>query len=107
MPAPQSKNVCSILQYQELKAAAGGSGIGGGGSGRGGRNGAPWKRLRANQEIVCRILEAVPGGYLIEVDDVDLPSFLISEACIEPGQQILAQFLCIHKRNLILCPLAG
>jgi hypothetical protein len=105
MPTPQSKNVCSILQYQELKAAAGGSGVGGGG--RGGRNGASWKRLRANQEIVCRILEAVPGGYLIEVDDVNLPSYLISEACIEPSQQILAQFLCIHKRNLILCPLAG
>ncbi|MFA7339934.1 MAG: hypothetical protein WC028_24330 [Candidatus Obscuribacterales bacterium] len=96
----------TILQFQVLKTAAGGSGVGDG-SGSGGRGGASWKRLRANQEFVCRILEAVPGGYLIKVDDVDLPSYLISEACIEPGQEILAQFFCSHKRNLILCPLAG
>ncbi|MBP9092479.1 hypothetical protein KBI23_15735 [bacterium] len=106
MPVPKSKNVSSIVEYQRLKAAAGGSGVGGGG-GRGSANGATWKRLRANQEIGCRILESVPGGYLIRVDEVDLPSYLVSEASIESGQEILAQFFCIHKGSLILCPLAG
>ncbi len=106
MLRPQRKNVASIVQYQQLRAAAGGSGVGGG-SGSGSRNGATWRRLRPNQELVCRIIEAVPGGYLIKVDDVDLPSYLITDACIEPGQEILAQFFCVHQKNLILCPLAG
>ncbi len=108
MLGPKRKSVSSILQYQQLKAAAGGSGVGGGsGSGPGSGNGATWRRLRPNQELVCSIIEAVPGGYLIKVDDVDLPSYLITEARIEPGQEILAQFFCIHRKNLILCPLAG
>ena len=106
MLRPQHKSISSIFQYQQLKTAAGGSGVGGG-SGPGGRNGATWRRLRPNQELVCCILEAVPGGYLIKVDEVDLPSYLISEAHIEPGQEILAQFLCKYRNNLILCPLAG
>ena len=110
MPVPKSKNVSSIVEYQLLKAAAGGSGAGGGsgsGGGSGGASGANLRRLRASQEIVCRILETVPGGYLIKVDNLDLPSYLISEARIQPGQEILAQFFCIHKGCLILCPLAG
>ena len=110
MLEPKRKSVSSILQYQQLKAAAGGSGVGGGsgaGSGPGSGNGAAWRRLRQNQELVCCIIEAVPGGYLIRVEDVDLPSYLITEACLEPGQEILAQLFCIHRKNLILCPLAG
>ncbi|MDP3507234.1 MAG: hypothetical protein Q8T09_04545 [Candidatus Melainabacteria bacterium] len=101
MPASKLKNVSSILEYQQLKAAAGGSG--GGGQG----HGAKRKCLRVNQEIACRILESVPGGYLVKVDDVDLPSYLVSEARIESGQEILAQVFCIHNGSLILCPLAG
>jgi hypothetical protein len=103
MLASKLKNVSLSLEYQQLKAAAGGSGVGGSGRGPGAR----WARLRVNQEIACRILESVPGGYLVKVDDVDLPSYLVSEARIESGQEILAQVFCIHKGRLILCPLAG
>lgn len=106
MLGPQRKNVASIMQYQQLKAAAGGSGVGGG-SGSGCGSGGNCRRLRQSQEVVCCVLEAVPGGYLIKVDGVDLPSYLVTEACIEPGQEILAQVFCIHRKSLTLCPVAG
>ncbi|CAN5407160.1 hypothetical protein BH11CYA1_BH11CYA1_48480 [soil metagenome] len=100
MQRRQRKGLPSLLQYQQLKAAAGGAGSGGGGH-------LSLRHLRANKEITVHIVEAIPGGYLIQVPDFNMPSYLISEANIAIGHKILAQFLCLYKNNLIFCPLAG
>jgi hypothetical protein len=103
----ERKVVTSLLQYQQLKTAAGGSGVGGSGAGGGRGRNPDLRRLRENQEITVRIVEAIPGGYRIKVADFDLPSYLLSDAKIRIGEEILAQFLCGYKDNLIFCPLAG
>jgi len=102
----ERKVVTSLLQYQQLKTAAGGSGVGGSGAG-GGRGNPDLRRLRENQEITVRIVEAIPGGYRIKVADFDLPSYLLSDAKIRIDEEILARFLCGYKDNFIFCPLAG
>ncbi|MFA6556886.1 MAG: hypothetical protein WCT03_10740 [Candidatus Obscuribacterales bacterium] len=106
MQQRERKVVTSLLQYQQLKTAAGGSGVGGSGAG-GGRGNPDLRRLRENQEITVRIVEAIPGGYRIKVADFDLPSYLLSDARIRIGEEILARFLCGYKDNLIFCPIAG
>lgn len=106
MQQRERKVVTSLLQYQQLKAAAGGSGVGGSGAG-GGRGNPDLRRLRENKEITVRIVEAIPGGYQIKVAEFDLPSYLLSDARIRIDEKILARFLCCYKDNLIFCPLAG
>ena len=102
MQQRQRKGVVSQLQYQQLKTAAGGTG-----SGSGGRGHSALRRLRETKEITVCVVESIPGGYLVKVNDFDMPSYLITEAKIEIGKEILAQFLCVYKNNLIFCPLAG
>ncbi len=102
MQQRRRKGVPSLLQYQQLKAAAGGSG-----AGSGGRGGPGLRQLRERNEIAVHIVAAIPGGYLIKVANFTMPTYLVSDAHIEPGQEILAQFLCIRSNSLIFCPIAG
>jgi hypothetical protein len=71
-----------IIQYEQLKAAAGGGGSRGG-------NG-----LTPGQNVICTVISSEPGGYAVTVTGrPNAPGFLPTQAILRSGEEILAQCL--------------
>ncbi len=88
-----------IIVYKQLKTAAGGGGSsGGGGGGSSGGGGGFW----AGQNLVCRVVRDEPGGYAVFILKHNLPGFLPTQAILRTGEEILAQFVCIHNHRILL-----
>jgi hypothetical protein len=88
-----------IIEYKQLKTAAGGGGPGGpgGGGSSGGGSG-----FRAGDDLVCKIIDAEPGGYAVVVRKNNLPGFLPTQALLQTGEEILAKFVCEVNHRMLL-----
>jgi hypothetical protein len=64
----------------------------------------PWKLsgYKAGQNVVCRVGNAEPGGYAVIIPKDNLPGFLPTPAQLKPGEEILAQFVCVHNNRILL-----
>jgi len=81
-----------IIQYKQLKTAAGGSGSFGGGGGG----------FAPGQNLICKVSHAEPSGYAVIIVKDNLPGFLPTEVRLRPGEEILAQFVCVSNRRILL-----
>jgi len=84
-----------IIEYKQLRTAAGGSGASGGGGG----SGSPW---RPGENLICRVMNSEPGGYAVVVKSGDLAGFLPTQAMLRPGTEIVAQYVCIHNNRILV-----
>ena len=81
-----------ILEYKQLKAAAGGSGAsGGGGTG-----------FRAGETMICKISHWEPNGYAALVPKYNVVGLLVTEQRFAPGEEVSVQFVCISKSRMLL-----
>lgn len=64
----------------------------------------PWKLTgyKAGQNVVCKVVKAEPGGYAVRIPKDDLPGFLPTEAKLKEGEEVLAQFVCVHNNRVLL-----
>lgn len=80
-----------IIEYKQLKTAAGGSGASGGGGG-----------FRAGENLICKVIKDEPGGYEVLIVNHYLAGFLPTQALLRPGEEILGQFVCVHNHRILL-----
>lgn len=64
----------------------------------------PWKLsgYKAGQNVVCKVTNAEPGGYAVIIPKDNLPGFLPTQARLKLGEEILAQFVCVHNNRILL-----
>lgn len=64
----------------------------------------PWKLTgyKAGQNVVCRVVKAEPGGYEVNIPKDNLPGFLPTDAKLKPGEEVLAQFVCVDRNRVLL-----
>ena len=77
------------------RAAAGGSGN------------EPPSGFRAGDRILCRVVEPEPGGYRVTILKTNQPGFIKTTAVLEPGFDFVGEFLCIHKKRVLVIPIFG
>ncbi len=67
----------------------------------------PWKvtGYKAGQNVVCKVTKAETGGYAVIIPKDNLPGFIQTTAALRPGEEILAQFVCVHNNRILLSPL--
>jgi hypothetical protein len=61
-----------------------------------------FEKYRGGQTLLCRVVATEPGGYAVSILEDNLPGFVPTEATLEVGQEILAQFVCTHKKRAVL-----
>jgi hypothetical protein len=63
-----------------------------------------WKGpgYKAGQTIACKVLAAEPGGYAVIIPKDNLRGFLPTEARLKIGEEILAQYVCVHNNRILL-----
>lgn len=94
-----------IIKYQDPKTASGGGGSkggGGGGSRNGGSGGGNDGGFRAGQNLLVRVVNPEPGGYAVLLVNYNLPGFLPTQTLLHSGEEILAQFVCVHNHRILL-----
>jgi hypothetical protein len=83
-----------ILEYKQLKTAAGGSGAsGGGGSG-----------FHVGENLICKILyaeHAEPGGYSVLVPKHNVEGFLPTVQRFIPGEEVPVQSVCMSNGRML------
>lgn len=64
----------------------------------------PWKLTgyKAGQNVACKIVAPEPGGYAVIIPKDNLPGFLPTEDKFSIGEEILAQYVCIHNNRMLL-----
>jgi hypothetical protein len=64
----------------------------------------PWKitGYKAGQNVVCKVSYSEPGGYAVIIPKDNLPGFLPTEAQLRPGEEVLAQFVCVSNNRILL-----
>lgn len=64
----------------------------------------PWKLTgyKAGQNVVCKVTKAEPGGYAVLIPKDNLPGFLPTQEVLKPGEEVLAQFVCVHNNRILL-----
>lgn len=64
----------------------------------------PWKvtGYKAGQNVACKVVAAEPGGYAVLITKDNLPGFLPTEARLRIGEEVLAQFVCVHNNRVLL-----
>jgi hypothetical protein len=67
--------------------------VSGGGDGSG---------FRPGDNLVCRIVSAEPGGYAVILKIGAQHAFLPTQAMLQPGTVIVAQFVCIHNNRILV-----
>ncbi len=99
---PRKQPKPEIIEYKQLKAAAGGGGSGGSRGGRGPSGGGGGGGFRPGQNLHCKVIKEEPGGYAMVIVTHNLPAFLPTQALLRPGDEILAQFVCVHNNRILL-----
>jgi hypothetical protein len=63
-----------------------------------------WKGpgYKAGQTIACKVLAAEPGGYAVIIPKDNLRGFLPTEARLKIGEEVLAQYVCVHNNRILL-----
>jgi len=85
-----------IIEYKQLKTAAGGSGSSGGGGG-------PF--YKEGQIIACKVHYAEKDGYAVNSQKYNLPGFMKTSKILKPGDDVLGVFVCVHNGRMILSQL--
>lgn len=64
----------------------------------------PWKvtGYKAGQNVACKVVAAEPGGYAVLITKDNLPGFLPTESRLKIGEEVLAQFVCVHNNRVLL-----
>ncbi|HEY9683816.1 MAG TPA: hypothetical protein V6C86_19700 [Oculatellaceae cyanobacterium] len=64
----------------------------------------PWKvtGYKAGQNVVCKVSHAEPGGYAVIIPKDNLPGFLPTEQQLKPGEEVLAQYVCVSNSRILL-----
>lgn len=64
----------------------------------------PWKLTgyKAGQNVACKVIAVEPGGYAVLLPKDNLPGFLPTEQKLKPGEEVLAQFVCVHNNRILL-----
>jgi hypothetical protein len=64
----------------------------------------PWKLTgyKPGQNVVCKIVKDEPGGYSVIIPKDALPGFLPTLAKLRTGDEISAQFVCVHNNRVLL-----
>ena len=92
MPKRSRTPKVELIEYNQLKAAAGGSGASGGGS-----------FYRQGQNLRCKILSKTnDGGYDVLILEDNVRAFLKTGNDYEDGEEALAMFVCVHKSRIVL-----
>ena len=67
----------------------------------------PWKvtGYKPGQNVVCKVVGPEDDGYVVHVTKDNLAGYIRTPAPLRPGEEILAQFVCVHKNRLLLSPL--
>lgn len=68
-----------------------------------------WKvtDYKAGQLVGCKVVATEPGGYSVLIVKDNLPGFLPTENKLKLGEEILAQFVCIHNNRVLLSARMG
>lgn len=61
-------------------------------------------RYKPGDNVICRIVAPEVGGYAVTVAKDNLPGFLPSDEKYQVGEQVLAQFVCVSGRRVLLQP---
>ncbi len=63
-----------------------------------------WKGpgYKAGQTIACKVLAAEPGGYAVIIPKDNLRGFLPTEVKLKIGEEVLAQYVCVHNNRILL-----
>lgn len=63
-----------------------------------------WKGpgYKAGQTIACKVLAAEPGGYSVIIPKDGARGFLPTEAKLKIGEEVLAQYVCVHNNRILL-----
>jgi hypothetical protein len=100
MPKRSRAPKVELIEYKQLKTAAGGSGASGGGSG-GGIVG-----YKQGQNVRCKVLSKTDdAGYDVLILKDNLPAHLKSVTDLEDGDEILAVFVGVHSGRILLAKL--
>src|ERR1700722_18702714 len=64
----------------------------------------PWKLqgYKPGQNVICKVTNSEPGGYAVIIPKDKLPGFLPTQAILRTGEEILAQFVCVHNNRILL-----
>jgi hypothetical protein len=64
----------------------------------------PWKLTgyKAGQNVACKVVAQEVGGYAVTTTKDNLPGFLPTEAKLKIGEEVLAQFVCLHNNRILL-----
>jgi hypothetical protein len=65
-----------------------------------GSSGGGW--LKAGDRIVCKITRAEPGGYALTIPKLGLQGFLPSEKKLKPGDEVLANYVCVSNGRILV-----
>ncbi len=67
----------------------------------------PWKLTgyKAGQNVACKVVAAEPGGYAVNIMKDNLPGFLPTDQKLKAGDEVLAQFVCVHNNRVLLSSL--
>ena len=58
--------------------------------------------FRAGESLACKILAAEPGGYAVIIPEYNLRGFLPTESKLRIGEEIIAQYVCVHNNRILL-----
>jgi hypothetical protein len=61
-----------------------------------------WKRYNPGQNVACTVTRSEPGGYGVMTCDDNQFGFLPTQTVLAIGQQLEAQFVCVHNKRLLL-----
>jgi len=101
-PTPQ------IIEYKQLKTAAGGSGASGGGGSSGGTGasgGGGGSFYRPGQTVPSKVNYAERDGYAVTIGKDNLPGFIKTAIVLRPGDDVLGVFVCFHNGRILLSQL--
>lgn len=73
----------------------------------GGSGNEPPSGFRAGERIMCRVVEPEPGGYSVTILKTNQPGFVKTTAELVAGVDFLAEFVCIHKKRVLVVPIFG
>lgn len=70
------------------------------------RGNSSWNKLghslKAGQTVLCKVLQKEPAGYAVILPKYNLKGFLPTEAHLKTGDELLAQYVCVHNNRILL-----
>jgi hypothetical protein len=60
---------------------------------------------KAGQNVACKVLHAEKDGYAVLLQKDNLPGFIKTANKLEPGDEILGVFVCVHNGRVLLSQL--